>query len=153
MRLALLVSVASLAAVLAGAPGGLAGGRAQCPPTVGDGGGPNRSPPMRGKIGTGHVLTGVVLSPTCAPVAGAIVSFWQSNRKGVYTPATSGAVKTTKTGRFRFEGPRPTPYDGRPAHIHIKVEAAGYEVLFTEYFPSQGSKRGTVRLVLLPSDL
>jgi protocatechuate 3,4-dioxygenase beta subunit len=150
MRRALLVSVAALAAVLGGGPAAVG---AQCSPTVGDGGGPNRSPPLRGKIGTGHVLTGVVLSPTCAPVAGAVVSFWQSNKKGIYTPATSGAVKTTKAGRFRFEGPRPSPYDGRPAHIHIKVEAAGYEVLFTEYFPRRGSKRGNVRLVLLPSDL
>jgi len=153
MRLALIVSATSVAAVLTGVPAGLAAGHAQCSPTAGFGGGPNRSPPMRAKIGTGHVLTGVVLSPTCAPVAGAIVSFWQSNRKGVYTTSGSGAVKTTKAGRFRFEGPRPTPYDGMPAHIHIKVEAAGFEVLFTEYLPPPGSKRGSVRLVLLPSDL
>jgi protocatechuate 3,4-dioxygenase beta subunit len=70
------------------------------------------------------------------------VSFWLSNGKGVYTPAGSGAVKTTKSGRFRFEGPRPTAYGGSAAHIHIKVEARGFETLYTEYFPPPGSTRG-----------
>ena len=140
----------ALAATAALAPAGHA---APCNPTGGFGGGPDRSPPLRAKIGTGHVLTGVVLSPACTPIRGARVSFWQSNRKGVYTPAGAGAVKTTKAGRFRFEGPRPTGYDGAAGHIHIKVEALGYETLYTEYFPPTGSRRGNVRLVLLPSDL
>jgi protocatechuate 3,4-dioxygenase beta subunit len=108
---------------------------------------------LRAKIGTGHVLTGVVLNPACRPIPGARVSFWQSNAKGVYTPAGGGAVMTTRAGRFRFEGPSPTSYDGMPAHIHIKVEAAGFVTLFTEYFPPRGSRRGSLRLVLLPSDL
>jgi hypothetical protein len=152
MRRALFPSLAAAAAALALAATGLAGGRASCATTLGFGGGPDRSPPMRAKIGTGHVLTGLVLAPNCAPVAGARVSFWQSNRKGIYTPAGSGAVKTTKAGRFRFEGPQPTSYDGRPAHIHIKVEAPGFVTLYTEYEP-HGTKRGSVRLVLLPADL
>jgi protocatechuate 3,4-dioxygenase beta subunit len=70
----------------------------------------------------------------------------------VYTVAGSGAVETTKSGRFRFEGPRPRAYNGRPAHIHIKVEAPDFEVLFTEYEPG-GARRGNVRLVLFPSKL
>src|SRR5262249_21636974 len=115
--------------------------------------GPDRSPPLRARIGTGHVLTGVVLSPACSPIAGARVSFWQSNAKGVYTPAGGGAVITTRSGRFRFQGPRPTAYGGRPAHIHIKVQAVGFEMLFTEYFPPPGSARGSIRLVLTPSAL
>jgi hypothetical protein len=40
-----------------------------------------------------------------------------------------------------------------PAHIHIKVEAVGFVTLFTEYFPPDGSNRGSVRFVLLPDDL
>jgi protocatechuate 3,4-dioxygenase beta subunit len=80
------------------------------------------------------------------------VSFWQSNAKGVYTQAGSGAVATTQSGRFRFEGPRPKGYNGRPGHIHIKVEAPGFEPLYTEYEP-RGAKRGNVRLVLFPSAL
>jgi protocatechuate 3,4-dioxygenase beta subunit len=98
------------------------------------------------------VLTGVVLSPSCAPVVGAQVSFWQSNAKGVYTEAGRGAVVTSRSGRFRFEGPRPTGYDGRPGHIHIRVQAPDFEPLFTEYEP-RGARRGNVRLVLTPSAL
>jgi protocatechuate 3,4-dioxygenase beta subunit len=120
---------------------------AQCTPTQGYGGGPDRSPPLRAKIGTGHVLTGVVLTPACTPVRRARVSFWQSNAKGVYVAALTGAVLTDRNGRFRFEGPRPA------SHMHIKVEARGFLTLFTEYFPAAGSSRGSVRLVLTPDDL
>jgi protocatechuate 3,4-dioxygenase beta subunit len=80
------------------------------------------------------------------------VSFWQANRSGVYTIAGRGAVLTDRSGRFRFEGPLPAPYDGRPAHIHIKVDAADFEPLYTRYEP-RGARRGSVRLVLAPSDL
>jgi protocatechuate 3,4-dioxygenase beta subunit len=132
---------------------GAAPGQSSCTPTANDGGGPDRGePPLRAKIGTGHLLTGVVLTPACAPVAGARVSFWQSNAKGVYTPAGRGAVMTDRSGRFRFESSRPTAYGGRPAHIHIKVEAADFEPLFTEYEP-RGARRGNIRLVLSPSAL
>jgi protocatechuate 3,4-dioxygenase beta subunit len=124
---------------------------ARCTPTPNDSGGPDRSAgPLRAKIGTGHVLTGVVLSMSCAPIVCARVSFWQSNAKGVYTAAGRGAVLTNRFGRFRFEGPMPKAYAGRAAHIHIKVEAPDFEPLFTEYEP-QGARRGTVRLVLRPS--
>jgi protocatechuate 3,4-dioxygenase beta subunit len=145
----MVVVAAALSASAASAA--VAGGR--CTPTPNDGGGPDRgTPPLRAKIGTGHVLTGVVLSPSCAPVARAHVSFWQSNAKGVYTAAGRGAVVTNRSGRFRFEGPMPKAYDGRPAHIHIKVEAPDFDPLYTEYEP-RGARRGTVRLVLTPSAL
>ena len=126
---------------------------AQCAPTPNFGGGPDRGPiALRAKIGTGHVLTGIVLSPTCTPIPGARVSFWQSNRKGVYTSAGRGAVLTDRSGRFRFEGPMPVAYDGRPGHIHVKVEARDYETLYTEYEP-HGATTGSVRLVLVPAAL
>lgn len=125
--------------------------QARCRPTPNDGGGPiGATVPLRAKIGTGHVLTGVVLSTSCSTIARAHVSFWQAGRNGVYRPSGRGAVQTNRLGRFRFEGPMPTPYGGRPAHIHIKVEAPGYEPLFTRYEP-HGARRGAVRLVLLPS--
>jgi len=137
--------------VLSTASGVTASAQASCRPTPNDGGGPDRgTAPLRAKIGTGHVLTGVVLSPTCAPVVRAQLSFWQSNAKGVYTQAGRGGVLTNRLGRFRFEGPMPTGYGGRPGHIHIKVEAPDYEPLYTEYEP-HGTRRGSVRLVLTPS--
>src|SRR5581483_6283607 len=102
------VLLVAVGAALAGAPAGAASDRARCEPTPSDGGGSDRgTAPLRAKIGTGHVLTGVVLSPSCRPIAGATVSFWQSNRKGVCTSAGRGAVITDRRGRFRFEGPRP----------------------------------------------
>ena len=144
------VCVLCVVAVFAAASVGAAPA-ARCALTPNDSGGPDRSAgPLRAKIGTGHVLTGVVLSPSCVPIIGARVSFWQSNAKGVYTAAGRGAVLTSRSGRFRFEGPMPKPYAGRAAHIHIKVEAPGFEPLFTEYEP-RGAKRGSVRLVLRPS--
>jgi protocatechuate 3,4-dioxygenase beta subunit len=145
MRRAVLAFLVGAAAVVAASPAGLA---ATCSPTPSSGPGADPSPPLRARIGTGHVLTGVVLTPGCTPIARARVSFWQSNRKGVYTPAGTGAVLTSRSGRFSFQGPRPTTNDGRPGHIHIKVQAAGFETLYTEYFPPQGSRRGSIRLVL-----
>jgi len=56
--------------------------RRAAPLTVNDGGPDRGTPPLRAKIGTGHVLTGVVLSTSCAPIAGARVSFCHSNAKG-----------------------------------------------------------------------
>jgi protocatechuate 3,4-dioxygenase beta subunit len=150
MRAAVLACFVAVGIALATPPSGPA---ARCTPPANDGGGPNRSPPLRAKIGTGHVLTGVVLSPSCRPIPDATVSFWQSNAKGLYTTATQGAAITNRAGRFRFEGPRPTSYGGFPAHIHIKVEAPGFATLFTEYFPPRGSTHGSVRLVLAPTGL
>ena len=140
-------AMASSAATATAAP------RAQCSPTPNSGGGPDRGPiALRAKIGTGHVLTGVVVSPACTPIPGARVSFWQSNTKGVYTSAGRGAVMTDRSGRFRFEGPMPVAHDGRPGHIHIKAQARDYETLYTEYEP-HGAKTGNVRLVLVPAAL
>jgi protocatechuate 3,4-dioxygenase beta subunit len=145
--------VTSLVAALCVGASDAAAQQTRCTPTPSDGGGPNRAtPPLRAKIGSGHVLTGIVLSPTCKPVAGARVSLWQAGRNGNYTAAGRGAVVTDRSGRFRFEGPPPTPYEGRPAHIHIKVEAGEFEPLFTRYEP-RGRTRGSIRLVLSPSDL
>jgi protocatechuate 3,4-dioxygenase beta subunit len=147
------VAVVVVAAIGWPAATAAAAPRARCAPTPSFGGGPDRGPiALRAKIGTGHVLTGVVLSPTCTPIRGATVSFWQSNRKGVYTSAGRGAVLTDGSGRFRFEGPMPVAYDGRPGHIHIKVQARDYETLYTEYEP-HGARTGSVRLVLLPAAL
>ena len=94
---------------------------ATCRPTPEDAFGPfgRVTPPLRAKIGTGHVLTGVVLSALdCKPIRGARVEFWQSNRQGVYTRSTSGSVRTNAQGRFRFEGPYPASYGGPAAHPH-----------------------------------
>ena len=125
---------------------------AGCPATFNDGFGPfgRGSPPVRASIGKGHVLSGVILSSLdCRPVPGARVEVWQSNTKGRYVRALSATVIADRNGRFRVEGPYPASYEGRPAHIHLRVVSRGYETLLSRYEPN-GARRGTVRLVLLP---
>lgn len=96
------------------------------------------------------MLTGVVLSVDCRPVSGAQVHLWQSNRLGVYTRAGSATVITDRAGRFRFEGPHPVSYEGRPPHIHLRIVARGHEVLLTRYVAPPSVKRGSIRVVLTP---
>ena len=155
MRLLAYVAAVALAAL---AGGGVAAAPAApgCPPTIDDGAGPfgRGAPPRRAKIGTGHVLTGTVLSSVdCRPLAGARVHLWQANRRGEYLRSGSATVVTDRAGRFRFEGPRPVSYEGRPPHIHLRVVAANHELLFTRYVPKTGARRGTMRLVLVPQRL
>jgi protocatechuate 3,4-dioxygenase beta subunit len=123
-----------------------------CPPTLSDGAGPfgRGAPPRRAKIGRGHVLTGTVVSVDCRPIAGARVHLWQSNGRGEYTRAGSATVVTDRAGRFRFEGPRPVSYAGRPAHIHLRILARDHEPLVTRYVPLPGAKRGSITFVLTP---
>jgi len=152
VRLLASAAVLALAALAAGGLG-TAPAAPGCPPTLDDGAGPfgRGSPPRRSKIGTGHVLTGVVLSSVdCSPLAGARIHLWQANRRGEYVRAGSATVVTDRAGRFRFEGPRPVAYEGRPPHIHLRVVAAEHELLFARYVPRAGAKRGFVRLVLVP---
>jgi protocatechuate 3,4-dioxygenase beta subunit len=149
LRGALVVALVALGGLVATTAATAAAG---CPATVSDGFGPfgRGSPPVRASIGKGHVLTGVILSSLdCRPIPGARVEFWQSNRNGSYVRALSATVLADRNGRFRFEGPYPASYEGRPAHIHLRIVARGYETLFSRYEP-HGSRRGTVRLVLLP---
>ena len=149
---AALVATLAVAAPSAGAPVSAA---ARCAPTFDDGAGPfgRGEPPQRAKIGTGHVLTGTVLSVDCLPVPGARIHLWQTNRRGEYTRATSATVVANRLGRFRFEGPRPISYEGRRPHIHLRIVARDHEVLLTRYEPRSGAKTGSIRLVLTPARL
>jgi protocatechuate 3,4-dioxygenase beta subunit len=148
---ACLVSVLAVAAAAAAA----APGATRCAPTLDDGAGPfgRGAPPLRAKIGTGHVLTGTVLSTDCKPVGGARVHLWQSNRRGVYTVAGSATVIANRFGRFRFEGPPPVSYEGRPPHIHLRIVARDHEVLLTRYVRAPGARTGSIRIVLRPARL
>ena len=147
-----LIAALGVAAPSAGAPVPAA---AACAPTLDDGAGPfgRGEPPQRAKIGTGHVLTGTVLSVDCLPVPGARIHLWQSNRRGEYTRAGSATVVSNRLGRFRFEGPRPISYEGRPAHIHLRIAARDHEVLHTRYVPRTNARTGSIRVVLTPARL
>jgi protocatechuate 3,4-dioxygenase beta subunit len=150
-RIALLTIALSVAAALAGAT---PAAPAACRATPNDSFGPfgQGLPPLRSKTGTGHVLTGVVLSAVdCKPVRGAQVQLWQANRNGVYVRALSGTVLTDGAGRFRYESPRPTSYEGLPPHIHVRVVAKGYETLLSRIVVPSGTRRTSARLVLVPA--
>jgi hypothetical protein len=152
---AMLLALAGAAAIVV-APAGATTAAARCQPTPQDSFGPfgRGMPPLRAKIGTGHVLTGVVVSaPDCRPVRGAFVQFWQADRTGRYTRASSGTVVTDRLGRFRFQSPHPPSYSGRPPHIHIRVHAPGFRQLLSRYEPRPRARSGRVRLVLEPEDL
>jgi protocatechuate 3,4-dioxygenase beta subunit len=152
--LLLLIVVAAMLAV--GSAGGTGAAAATCRPTPDDGAGPfgRGAPPLRSKTGTGHVLTGVVLSAFgCTPLRGAQVQLWQANRNYEYVRRLSATVLTDRSGRFRYESPLPVSHEGRPPHIHLRVIARGHEPLLTRYVLVQGTKRGHVRLVLVPLDL
>jgi protocatechuate 3,4-dioxygenase beta subunit len=124
-----------------------------CRPTEFGGGGPFQTnaatAPRRSRIGAGHVLAGRVLRYTgCAPVPGAFVEFWQVSANGRYDRRGHGSMVTGRTGAFRFQGPRPPAENGRPPHIHIHVNAAGYEDLVTTYFVPRAARQGRITLVL-----
>ncbi len=149
--LALLLAGAVLATVAVTASAATA-----CPSSVPDGFGPfgKGLPPARAKIGTGHVLTCVVLSSLdCKPIRRARIELWQANKQGRYVRAGSATVYTNAQGRFRLEGPLPPSYEGRPGHIHLRVSAPGHEQLLSRYEAASGARRGTVRLVLQIQDL
>lgn len=105
-------------------------------------------------------VAGRVLSTRGGPVAGARVDVWQADDAGMYDVQYGdlaeargrGHLFTDVDGRFWFRTIRPTAYpiptDGpvgsllrsvgrspmRPAHIHFRVEAAGYRTLTTHVF-------------------
>jgi protocatechuate 3,4-dioxygenase beta subunit len=125
-----------------------------CKPTATDTPGPlgRLDAPRRAKIGTGHVLQGLVLRATdCAPVSRAVVFLWQAGPRGyVYRPRGRASVVTDRLGRFRFEGPVPTSAGFRPPHIHIAVIHPAYEELVTRYVVRRGAESGRIKIVLTP---
>lgn len=110
--------------------------------------------------GTPARVAGRVLDPAGAPIAGAELDVWQNGDDRLYAVQDPGAPEHHLRGRFRtredgtyaFWAVRPTAYpipdDGpvgrmlaatgrhpwRPAHIHIKAEAPGYQPLTTHIF-------------------
>ena len=105
------------------------------------------------------VLSGVVRTAGGDPVEGAELDFWQSNAEGLYDvqlpgdePRCRGRLRTAADGRYEVRTVVPPSYevkkDGpvgrllerlerhawRPAHIHLKVDAAGCRPLTTMLF-------------------
>jgi protocatechuate 3,4-dioxygenase beta subunit len=135
-------------------------GQAPCgPPTPGDMEGPfyKAGAPARASLAEPGskaeklVLSGVVRSADCKPLAGVKLDFWQADAEGAYDNQGyryRGVVTTDAEGRYRLETNLPPPYMGRPRHIHVKLQRPGSKVLTTQlYFP--GESRGADKALVV----
>jgi protocatechuate 3,4-dioxygenase beta subunit len=94
-----------------------------------------------GIAGTKIVVSGLVLSTGCTPVAGALIDFWHADDKGDYDNAGNklrGHQLSDDEGRYRLETIVPGLYPGRTRHFHVKVQAPNRALLTTQlYFPAE----------------
>ena len=94
-----------------------------------------------GIAGTKIVVTGMVLSTTCQPVARALIDVWHADERGGYDTTgfrLRGHQFTDDQGRYRLETIVPGIYVGRTRHFHVKVQAPNRPVLTTQlYFPGE----------------
>jgi protocatechuate 3,4-dioxygenase beta subunit len=86
-------------------------------------------------------LKGFVLDTACAPLAGALVEFWQCDQNGDYDTAgfsLRGHQLTGADGSWRLDTIIPRDYTGkwgrRAAHIHTQVQVANGPVLISQLF-------------------
>jgi protocatechuate 3,4-dioxygenase beta subunit len=99
-----------------------------------------------GMMGTPILLTGLVLTQRCDPIAGALVELWHANDAGEYDNAgyrLRGHLFTDDAGLYRFSTIVPGLYPGRTRHFHLKFQAPNQPVLTTQfYFPEEpGNER------------
>ena len=93
------------------------------------------------------VLSGKVVDPTGAPIAGARVEIWQVDAQGIYLhPGDSRTAQRDKSfqfygeaasaadGSFSFRTILPAAYTGRPRHIHAKITPPGGATLTTQFY-------------------
>ncbi|HEX2297256.1 MAG TPA: catechol 1,2-dioxygenase, partial [Pseudonocardiaceae bacterium] len=117
--------------------------------------------PMRAdEPGKQLTFSGTVRSTDGRPLASALVDVWQADDAGLYSQFAPevpqwnlrGRVRTDEEGRFAFRSVVPAPYDipglphtarlldvlglepHRPAHVHLKIAAAGHRDLTTQVY-------------------
>ena len=115
-----------------------------------------------GEPGDPLLFTGQVRDVDGGPLPGARVELWHADDLGFYSQFAPGLPEwnlrgtfiANEEGRYAIQSRRPAPYqiptDGacgvlidaagwhawRPAHLHLKVSAPGYELITTQlYFP------------------
>ena len=97
------------------------------------------------------VLTGVVRSADCKPLAKVTLDFWQAGANGDYDNRGyryRGVVTSDAQGRYRLETSLPPPYMGRPRHLHVKLQRPGGRVLTTQlYFPGESRNENPALVV------
>lgn len=94
-----------------------------------------------GMPGERLAISGLVLSTACAPIANALLDFWQADSEGIYDNegyTLRGHQFTDANGRFSLQTVVPGLYPGRTRHVHVKVQAPDQPVLTTQlYFPGE----------------
>jgi protocatechuate 3,4-dioxygenase beta subunit len=131
-----------------------------CVPTQPDGEGPYfaEGAPFREQIaptaadGERLVVTGSVyalISGRCQPLPGAVIDVWQVGLDGQYDLTDQfnyrGKVESADDGSYRFETVMPPPYEGRPAHIHLKINHPDAQPLTTQlYFEGDPVLEGAI---------
>jgi protocatechuate 3,4-dioxygenase beta subunit len=94
-----------------------------------------------GLSGTRLTIHGQVLSTACAPIAIALLDFWQADDGGNYDNGgfrLRGHQFTDASGRFTLETIVPGLYPGRTRHVHVKAQAPNGPVVTTQlYFPGE----------------
>ncbi len=92
-----------------------------------------------GTDGETLIFEGLVLTPDCRPVPGAVIDIWHSDENGRYDNRGfryRGHQFTDSDGAFRFATIRPGRYTGRTPHIHVKAQGKATRPLTTQvYFP------------------
>ena len=96
------------------------------------------------------VFEGLVLTPDCRPVPGAVIDIWHSDGRGRYDNRGfryRGHQFTDAAGAFRFLTIRPGVYTGRTPHIHAKLQGRDTLPLTTQvYFPDLGEANAGDRI-------
>jgi protocatechuate 3,4-dioxygenase beta subunit len=135
------------------ADNGHAGGKFACSPTPWEEIGPFYRPgaPVRDTIGQGYLLHGTVRSARdCSPIANARIEVWQVGPQGEYDDAHRATLYADRNGRYRLTTSFPPPYGRGRSHIHIVVDAKGFDGVITQHFPRKGRSSARFDLVLVP---
>jgi protocatechuate 3,4-dioxygenase beta subunit len=109
-----------------------------------DGVSPSYKPdaPERTIVGTGHVVTGVVLSSVdCQPIANARLVFWPEEGVLGLPDSSRATFFTDQNGRYHFEC-------NMPDHIHMRISAPGYRTIGVNSYHPNGAAEGTLAIVL-----
>ena len=97
-----------------------------------------------GLAGIPILIIGRVFDEDCNALSGIKLDFWLANADGEYDNVgytLRGHQLSDENGYYSIESIEPTPYTGRPSHIHVKLFASdGRELLTTQmYFPGSES--------------
>ncbi|OGO06461.1 MAG: hypothetical protein A2Y92_06245, partial [Chloroflexi bacterium RBG_13_57_8] len=92
--------------------------------------------------GTKLIVEGRVLDRSGGPIAGAWLDFWHAGSDGLYDNEgynLRGHQFTGKDGRYHVETIRPSGYQTRAPHIHVKVRAGEESPVLTVqlFFPGE----------------